>query len=83
MARLAQAFTATQPSLLLDSNQIVHIEDIYSPSGSCFTDGVGTLSPALAEQVEEILKASRTGSRRKGEKSSCYQVRSCPELDDH
>ncbi|GAA5964955.1 hypothetical protein JCM3765_004120 [Sporobolomyces pararoseus] len=74
MARLAQAFTTTQPSLLLEDHQIVEIDDVTSSSGSCFTDGVGKISPALAADVDRILTAARPSKRRK-EKSTCYQFR--------
>jgi hypothetical protein len=73
MARLSQAFTTTQPSLLLEPDQILEIDDIYSSSGSCFTDGVGKISPDLAAEVDQILEEARPSKRRK-EKSTCYQV---------
>jgi hypothetical protein len=74
MARLAQAFSATQPSLLLEPHQIVQIADIESPSGSCHTDGVGRISSRLAGEVDEVLRAARP-SKRTNDKSTCYQVR--------
>ncbi|BGP17969.1 hypothetical protein JCM10213v2_006017 [Rhodosporidiobolus nylandii] len=74
MARLAQAFTATRPSLTLDKHQILAVADIER-NGSCFTDGVGTISPALAAEVEEVLKASRPDKRKKRVKATCYQFR--------
>ncbi|GAA6064674.1 hypothetical protein JCM10212_001790 [Sporobolomyces blumeae] len=74
MARLAQAFTATQPALELSPDQIVRIDDIKSPAGSCMTDGVGKVSPALADEIEEVLHRDRPKERRK-ENPSAYQFR--------
>ncbi|BGP32534.1 hypothetical protein JCM10296v2_004315 [Rhodotorula toruloides] len=39
MARIAQAFSSSKPSLTLNPDQILSIEDITAPDGSCFSDG--------------------------------------------
>ncbi|GAA5981898.1 hypothetical protein JCM11641_001935 [Rhodosporidiobolus odoratus] len=76
MARLAQNFTATQPALVLIRDQIRQIPDIESDSESCFTDGVGTISSELADEIDRVLKAARPDGRRKNRvKSTCYQFR--------
>ncbi|GAA6030286.1 hypothetical protein JCM8097_009029 [Rhodosporidiobolus ruineniae] len=76
MARLAQAFTATTPALTLTGDQVDAVDDIESASGSCFTDGVGKISPALADEVNAVLAANKPeGKRRRGVKSTCFQVR--------
>ncbi|GAA5856022.1 hypothetical protein JCM8547_002944 [Rhodosporidiobolus lusitaniae] len=76
MTRLAQAMTATKPTLILSADQIVRIPNSYSAGGSCFTDGVGKISIDLAKEVDQILTAGRLGGRRKNRvKASCYQVR--------
>ncbi|GEM09997.1 RNA-directed RNA polymerase [Rhodotorula toruloides] len=55
MARIAQAFSSSKPSLTLRPDQILSIEDIMAPGGSCFSDGVGLISPSLASDVVEKL----------------------------
>ncbi|GAA5898266.1 hypothetical protein JCM6882_000114 [Rhodosporidiobolus microsporus] len=74
MARIAQAFTATQPTLNLTPDQVGFIGDIASSTGSVFTDGVGKISAALAEEVDQILSARRPRKKNRV-KSTCYQIR--------
>ncbi|KAH9814507.1 RNA dependent RNA polymerase-domain-containing protein [Melampsora americana] len=75
MARVAQAFTSTRQSLTLLPSQIVRIDDVER-NGSCFTDGVGTISLELARQVDEVLTARLPSrQRRHHAKSSCFQIR--------
>jgi RNA dependent RNA polymerase len=55
-ARIAQNFTATDPSVVLNNGQWHEVEDLWTtPRGSqsreCFTDGVGTISKALSEMI--------------------------------
>lgn len=57
-ARMAQAFTATDPSLVLKPEQIDLIEDVereYRGETVCFTDGVGKISMPLARKVWTAL----------------------------
>lgn len=57
-ARMAQAFTATDPSLVLKPEQIEEIDDIakvYRGEEVCFTDGVGKISLALTKKVWAAL----------------------------
>jgi hypothetical protein len=45
-------------------------------NGSVFTDGVGTISPSLARQVEQaLLGTMMVLKRRNAINSSCYQIR--------
>ncbi|BGP48649.1 hypothetical protein JCM10450v2_004525 [Rhodotorula kratochvilovae] len=72
MARIAQAFSSSKPTLQLDPSQILLIPDVESPSGSCFSDGVGLISTALAADVVKALKL-KLGTRQKA--PTCFQFR--------
>ncbi|POV96410.1 hypothetical protein PSHT_15155 [Puccinia striiformis] len=75
MARIAQAFTTTQRAVTLAPSQLRLIPDVER-NGSVFTDGVGTISPALARQVEQaLLGKMMILKRRNAIISSCYQIR--------
>lgn len=75
MARIAQAFTTTQKAVTLSPSQLVEIRDV-TRNGSVFTDGVGTISPSLARQVEQALLGTMMVLKRKNViHSSCYQIR--------
>ncbi|THH30362.1 hypothetical protein EUX98_g3831 [Antrodiella citrinella] len=51
-ARISQAFTATDASIIIDPGEIVFIDDIYDRQKEwCFTDGVGTVSRDLAQDI--------------------------------
>ena len=57
-ARMAQAFTATDPSLVLAADQIELIDDVekeWRGEKVCFTDGVGKISMALTKKVWTAL----------------------------
>lgn len=54
-ARLSQAFTTTDSSISIDPGEIVIEDDMKSTSGSCFTDGVGTVSSVLANEMWKLL----------------------------
>ncbi|KZT57170.1 RdRP-domain-containing protein [Calocera cornea HHB12733] len=65
-ARLAQAFTATEPSIILTRENIVHVLDkTHKGSGAIFTDGVGCMSLEVFEMVWENLVANRPHYRAK------------------
>jgi hypothetical protein len=73
-ARIAQAFTATDPSVKIRREQWEEQDDM-GPMGYLFTDGVGTISPELADMIwEAICKASRN-IRENRVKPSAYQLR--------
>lgn len=75
MARVAQAFTSTRKSLTLTPDQILRIQDVER-NGSCFTDGVGTISLDLAHQVVDVLLAALPSRKRRHQtKSTCFQIR--------
>jgi hypothetical protein len=58
-ARMAQAFTATDPSIVLRPEQIIPIKDVERLNSrgemTCFTDGVGKISIDLAKKVWRAL----------------------------
>jgi RNA-dependent RNA polymerase len=55
-ARMAQAFTATDPSVRIRRDEWEEIDDIGD-----FTDGVGTISTELGDRIWSALCASRRG----------------------
>lgn len=74
-ARMAQAFTATDPSIILRQEQIKSIEDIerkFNGELYCFTDGVGKISLALAK---EVWSALHKGMEPEGFMPSAFQFR--------
>lgn len=58
-ARLAQAFTATDPSVDLRRYQWQRVEDIASPAEAVFTDGCGTISHSLAVMIWAALLVAK------------------------
>lgn len=77
MARIAQAFTTTREAVTLRASQLQLMPDVIK-YGSVFTDGVGTISPALARRVEAALAGPRSSARktlRNSNSSTCYQIR--------
>ncbi|KAH9968903.1 RdRP-domain-containing protein [Russula dissimulans] len=59
-ARISQAFTTTDSSVSISSEEIFIQDDIES-GGYCFTDGVGTISPQFARKIWRALQ--KRGSR--------------------
>ncbi|GJJ12541.1 hypothetical protein Clacol_006784 [Clathrus columnatus] len=57
-ARVSQAFSATEDSVILLRHQWEEIPDIVR-NGRIFTDGVGTISPQLARLIWEIMCTRR------------------------
>ncbi|GJE86033.1 RNA dependent RNA polymerase [Phanerochaete sordida] len=63
-ARISQAFTATDSSILVEPEEVFEDDDIKTSDGAwCFTDGVGTMSKDLARAIWKVLAARRRGSR--------------------
>ena len=60
-ARLAQAFTATDPSVTIRRNEWEEVLDLGSEP-YLFTDGVGTISQKLGDEIYEKLTEHRRGS---------------------
>ena len=71
-ARISQAFTSSKPSITLKPDQIIRIDDLVSPEGSLFSDGVGLISPSLAKEVVAALGMVSTSTRKL---PNCFQVR--------
>lgn len=77
MARISQLLSSTQPSVLLKPDQIKTIPDTESDQKSVYTDGVGLISPALADEVEKALtKDLHPAAAQRRVTSTCFQVRS-------
>ncbi|KAH9898493.1 RdRP-domain-containing protein [Cubamyces lactineus] len=75
-ARISQAFTATDASIAVEVGQIIQGRDIEDASGKWpFTDGVGTLSPELAEDIWRALQERRRRGRRDKAYPRAYQIR--------
>ncbi|KAJ7217191.1 RNA dependent RNA polymerase-domain-containing protein [Mycena pura] len=83
-ARLAQAFTATDPSVKIDRNQWEEVPDLVVPghdndeklhSKYVYTDGVGTISRKLAEWIWQALCKSRQKSMTNTLTPSAFQIR--------
>ncbi|KAH7883958.1 RdRP-domain-containing protein [Phlebopus sp. FC_14] len=73
-ARWSQAFSATDPSITLQPNEICKIQDRKSASGKIMTDGC---SPISAELADDIWRAHQGRKRRPvgGEAPSAIQYR--------
>lgn len=76
-ARISQAFTTTDSSISIDPGEIVIEDDIKSASGSCFTDGVGTVSRALADEMWKLLCSKKRRGFRSPDhpKPRAFQIR--------
>lgn len=73
-ARMAQAFTATDPSVILRPEDIVQIDDVvgrWRGEEVCFTDGVGKISMSLTKKVWTAL---HNGMEPVGILPSAFQV---------
>ena len=62
-ARLAQAFTATDPSVSITRDQWEEMPDL-GEEPYLFTDGVGTISQELGDKIWEALCAAKESRRR-------------------
>ncbi|CAE6470518.1 unnamed protein product [Rhizoctonia solani] len=71
-ARIGQAFSSTDLSVTVPAEEVIIMDDIER-NGSCFTDGVGTISPEFAEQMWEALVKLR--GKRPYFVPAAYQVR--------
>ena len=73
-ARLSQAFTATEFSVMIESDQIKRIQDIER-NGFCFSDGNAPCSKSMADAIHDALErgSQRTGRGRRT--PSVFQVR--------
>ncbi|KAJ6502132.1 RNA dependent RNA polymerase-domain-containing protein [Mycena sanguinolenta] len=83
-ARLAQAFTATDPSVRIHRSQWEEVEDLIVPghendsklhSKFVYTDGVGTIARKLANEIWKKLCESRHDKGANSIQPSAYQIR--------
>ncbi|KAF8633988.1 hypothetical protein AX15_001164 [Amanita polypyramis BW_CC] len=75
-ARLSQAFTATDASVKVEIEEIQMINDIKTTDEKyCFTDGVGTVSLKLAEDIWNELSGKRRKARNKKTHPKAFQIR--------
>ncbi|KAJ3841711.1 RNA dependent RNA polymerase-domain-containing protein [Lentinula raphanica] len=73
-ARLAQAFTSTERSVRIHRSQWMIIPDM-GEEPYLFTDGVGTISQSLADEIWDELCKSRPDRAHRALKPSAYQIR--------
>lgn len=76
-ARISQAFTATD-AVEVDVEEVILINDIETADGKYqFTDGVGTMSKELSDEINLQLKKNsrRRGRLGKSAKPSSFQIR--------
>ncbi|KAG1741976.1 RNA dependent RNA polymerase-domain-containing protein [Suillus lakei] len=73
-ARMAQAFTATDPSVKIHRSEWSEMPDIVE-NGVMFSDGVGTVSEELGDLIWETLCNARRDGGAHAVKPSAYQIR--------
>ncbi|KAJ6490593.1 RNA dependent RNA polymerase-domain-containing protein [Mycena vitilis] len=83
-ARLAQAFTATDPSVKIGRDQWQEVDDLVVPghekdkklhSKYVYTDGVGTISRKLGDMIWKALCEARHNTSKNAIQPSAYQIR--------
>ena len=82
-ARISQAFTSTDSGVSIQPEEIREAPDVEvfkvqdDPSSGKwnFTDGVGTISPELAKQIWDTMRARRRSARRVRVYPKCFQIR--------
>ncbi|KAI0724458.1 RdRP-domain-containing protein [Cerioporus squamosus] len=75
-ARISQAFTATDASISMEVGQIMEARDIKDADGKyVFTDGVGSISPQLAQEIWKALRQKRRRGRHDRTYPRAYQIR--------
>jgi RNA-dependent RNA polymerase len=75
-ARAAQAFSATEASILVRRSEIWEEEEDVIHNTYNFTDGVGRISPELAKDVWDALMSARR-CKQPGALPSAFQIRLC------
>ncbi|KAI6030049.1 RNA dependent RNA polymerase-domain-containing protein [Pisolithus marmoratus] len=73
-ARMAQAFTATDPSVKLHKSQWSTMPDICQ-NGIVFTDGIGTISQELATLIWQTLCRNYSDNGANAVQPAAYQIR--------
>ncbi|KAI4527022.1 RdRP-domain-containing protein [Schizophyllum commune Loenen D] len=75
-ARLSQAFTATDASVVVEAEEVFPVNDISTPDGAYhFTDGVGTLSKGMASETWAELQRWKKRSKKSKNVPSAFQIR--------
>ncbi|KAG5722151.1 putative RNA-dependent RNA polymerase 1 [Termitomyces sp. T112] len=73
-ARLAQAFTATDPSVKIHKPEWEEVDDLGTEP-YLFTDGVGTIAKSLGDEIWTALCAGRGDHGERTVQPSAYQIR--------
>jgi RNA-dependent RNA polymerase len=73
-ARVSQSFTSTDASVTMDLDDIIVIPDVER-NGSCFTDGVGTMSLQVSNEINQQLYDRMRRRRRPLTAPRAYQIR--------
>ncbi|KAG8900831.1 hypothetical protein FRC00_010867 [Tulasnella sp. 408] len=73
-ARMSQAFTATEPGIMLPVEEIYMIDDVKRGE-SIFTDGIGEISKELAKKISRRLQRRPGSKKRFYLDPSAYQFR--------
>jgi RNA-dependent RNA polymerase len=73
---MAQAFSSTDPTIVLTPGELRTIPDIKR-NESLFTDGVGTMSEEVADAIWDALRKIPGGKHRELSRASpsAYQIR--------
>lgn len=78
-ARISQSFTATEFAVHVDSEEVIFVKDIERRGAngkiSCFTDGIGTISPELARSINEALYNKTRRRRKPLVQPTAFQIR--------
>jgi len=75
-ARLAQAFTATNASVEIEVDSATQEPDLSTANGMYhFTDGVGTISGNLAQDIAQTLQASKRKRKTGKARPKAFQIR--------
>ncbi|ESK91530.1 hypothetical protein Moror_2579 [Moniliophthora roreri MCA 2997] len=74
-ARLGLAFTATRPSVKIRRDQWEIIPDIVGEKSRLFTDGIGSISEELGDEIWEVLHEDSVGFDNSSMKPSAYMIR--------
>ncbi|KAG9126471.1 hypothetical protein FRC07_003322 [Ceratobasidium sp. 392] len=76
-ARMSQAFSSTYPSITITKSVILHLPEIQTMEEKLeFSDGCGTISSELAEEVWQAMNKNRGRETHENEPTPCvFQIR--------
>ncbi|KAH7916477.1 RdRP-domain-containing protein [Hygrophoropsis aurantiaca] len=74
-ARWSQLFSTTDATVRLRPKEVVQIDDRRSRRGAVMTDGCGTISLALAQEIWTIIKKRKRGASGSKTTPSAFQFR--------